>query len=213
MPTITLSAADGGYQFVQQLFVANYASVAVAALITYEFILVMKEEFKLISDHRTTPVIYILLSQISLMATAIIDVLLILPASDPTSCAVLSITYRISLVIMFIVSAIVAASRVYAVSGKNWCFVIPTILLGLVPAGINIFAWSKSLFNIVVQVSSITTCVVDAINISVVTLNRLEIVTRACAIASDVIVVIVTWVNIYNCYFEMVQAILLYFLS
>jgi len=197
MPTFTISAADGGNEYLQQLSIDNYADVAVAALITYEYLLVLKEEIELISDHKITATICILLNRLSLMAFAATGVLLMLPWTDSTSCAVLQITNNTFFLTMIIVSCAVAALRVHIVSGRNWHFVVPTILLGLVPTATNIFIWSKTSFDIVVQIASITTCG-STTNISIVTYERFEIVTRACAIASDVIVVVVTWVKIYD---------------
>jgi len=199
MPTITISAAEAaeGDELLQQISIENYAFVAAAALITYEHFLVMKQEIELISDHKITSVACILLNRLSMTGIAVTNVLLMLPWSNPTSCAILQITYDTFRLMITSVSIAVAAIRVYVVSGKNWHLVVPTILLGLVPIGTNITLWSKSLFNIVLNISSSTFCANESF-VSIMAQNRMEIVTRSCAIASEIFVVVVTWIKMYN---------------
>jgi len=92
-------------------------------------------------------------------------------------------------------TAVAAAGRAYVVSGKHWRVGVATLTLGFAPIAINLYLWSQESFDIVVNISSsIATC--DAqVHVPDLVLTSAEISIRASIIASDIIVVVVTWVE------------------
>lgn len=86
------------------------------------------------------------------------------------------------------VSTLVAALRVHAVSGRNWRWVLPVWLLGMVPVGINIWLMTEQTWVIIPQLGCIS-----IVTISQAIYNAIVIVPRASVVASDILVISATW--------------------
>ncbi|KZT69375.1 hypothetical protein DAEQUDRAFT_262551 [Daedalea quercina L-15889] len=97
-----------------------------------------------------------------------------------------------TLLVSLILWCIVSSLRVYAVSDRNKLITAVTILLGLLPFAINLWA-EAHLSALIDPAGGFNLCATFYSNLSVTTLTRLVIISRSCAVASDTIVVLVVW--------------------
>ncbi|KZT71027.1 hypothetical protein DAEQUDRAFT_810281 [Daedalea quercina L-15889] len=116
---------------------------------------------------------------------------------DSTGCEsayALSMVDTAVLCALYVIWGVISASRAYALSGREWT--IPTLIfiVSLVPVAANIaYCWGLAQENIPPPIG----CVVYN-KIPQTTETRFEIATRTCVIATDLLVLLVTWKATYG---------------
>lgn len=180
----------------EALFVSIIVQAVNAALIIYDFVLTIEEAKNLIGSHKIIPSFLFVSNQLVLLSYAIINILGILSWNSGKSCAAIQIGFSVLYVIMIGISATIAALRLYAVSGKNWPLAAFVLALGLVPFGTNLAGFYDNEYDLVVKVGSFSTCD-EVSNFPQMELTRMLIAARTCTLASDVIVLVVTWIKMH----------------
>ncbi|EMD39475.1 hypothetical protein CERSUDRAFT_71392 [Gelatoporia subvermispora B] len=106
--------------------------------------------------------------------------------------------FRVAIVLfLFTTWAAFASVRIYAVSGGSWWLAFIVFCLSLVPVGTNAFSQFTPISWQVQQTSFGAQCV-DPPSITLAQDIQIEISTRVCLIASDLLLLFVTWRKTYG---------------
>ncbi|KAH9829871.1 uncharacterized protein C8Q71DRAFT_887717 [Rhodofomes roseus] len=198
--------------------IADYFQLAPAALLIYDCLLTIGSEVRFIwgSKTRAAPVFF--LNRVTMVGLAVTGILGMLswPSTEMSthSCEGILITNEIFITASYIIWSWVSAIRVKALS-QSRALACVTLLLGLMPIVSNMVLYAKTKFLTVSLTPSFTTCATDAsISPSLDTrcasfmdsdilatspfdatllLDAVLYASRACAIAGDLIVIVVTW--------------------
>ncbi|KAH9920640.1 uncharacterized protein B0H18DRAFT_1023774 [Fomitopsis serialis] len=184
--------------------VEDYGAAAVTTFIIYDYLLTLGDEVELVWSLKpsASSVVY-MLSRYPLLFYVIFpwiiytnpgltpSLSMCLFTERPCSCTGLSITSDVMATTFVLMVAAFGALRIYAVSGRDWRLVLPALALGLVPAVTNLYDYAKSAYEIVELTGGSSACS------QVQSLSRhlsktsatVVIISRTCAVASDMIVI------------------------
>jgi len=95
------------------------------------------------------------------------------------------------------ISAVFTALRTYAIGGRDWRPALLVFALAVVPVGTNLYSDVNTWFTALFLPPLGIVCDGNQ-NVTVDTGNKLLIATRACAIASDLLALAITWSSTYQ---------------
>ncbi|OSX56199.1 hypothetical protein POSPLADRAFT_1160739 [Postia placenta MAD-698-R-SB12] len=124
----------------------------------------------------------------------------------PTRCVSIGYVYVLVFLVNSAISPLVAALRVHAVSGRNWRWVLPVWLLGMVPVGTNIWLTTQETWLVIPQIGCMSStsmfkaysnmylpspiCTDTSVDVAP---DVVAIITRVSVVVSDILVVAATW--------------------
>ncbi|KAF9808594.1 hypothetical protein IEO21_07810 [Rhodonia placenta] len=188
--------------------ISNAATITtLSALLIYHVALNLPHDVRRLWGRRS---IATLLSAINWLAiTGTIITLMPLPQSTtqvgsiyliiyPTRCASYTYAYEVGFFVNTAIFPLVAALRVHAVSGRNWRWVFPVWLLGMVPVSTNTWRLTQETLVVIPQLGcttsvSMSKAVFNMYVTCIVFANIVDIITRASVVISDILVVAATW--------------------
>ncbi|KZT00362.1 uncharacterized protein LAESUDRAFT_732297 [Laetiporus sulphureus 93-53] len=174
----------------QQGYINAYCSLAVTALVFYEYIVTFPEEVHVIWGVRLTTVTVIFaLNRYLLMVQGINSALT--PVLWHTPLAVIVLT-NVMTIVVEAVTASFSAFRTYAISGHQIVPAMLVLLLGLAPVAVNVYTSTRVSYAFVIYIGSYPLCGYNNRE-SIAIQNKLILIMRICAAASDLIVLLVTW--------------------
>lgn len=178
--------------------VATYACLlSTSVLVLYEYVLTLSQEIKCIWKGRPTSVtIVYLLNRYTIVAYSITSILQLVSHSwkSITSIEDALVCWETLSMIWEFVWAVFGALRVYAVGGRNWPLAIVTLSLGLVSLVANAYIYARR-SPVPTSSSSAKKLSVPGNQVSITLENKLMIASRTCLIASDILVLYVTWMS------------------
>jgi len=124
---------------------------------------------------------------------ALVNTTLVLPLANVSNCRGDNNFGQAITITLFIFWAAFSAIRVYATSGGRWVLAALVCTLALVPAGTNLYG---SLIAAYYQIEAIPALGLECVSgktFSGATSTKFAVATRVCVIASDLIVLLVTW--------------------
>ncbi|GBE83894.1 hypothetical protein SCP_0509510 [Sparassis crispa] len=195
----TPTAAQVAAQFEELLmilngsFISSCCELSICAVILYEHLVTFGTEYDLVWGRKLTgPNVIFFINRYALFVWSIVNILGLFSWESARrynffwQCAEAFVMQ----LMVYTIWAVFSGLRVYAVSSRNWYFTVPTVALGMVPVAANIYSLAKTSYAFVVVLP-----VLGHIcqNTSYLT-SDFAILT----IASDVIVLCVTWFNTYT---------------
>ncbi|EED85794.1 predicted protein [Postia placenta Mad-698-R] len=116
----------------------------------------------------------------------------------PTRCVSIGYVYVLVFLVNSAISPLVAALRVHAVSGRNWRWVLPVWLLGMVPVGTNIWLTTQETWLVIPQIGCMSSTSMFKAYSNMYTSvdvapDVVAIITRVSVVVSDILVVAATW--------------------
>jgi len=177
--------------YLTQNFPANYSQLAPVALIIYDYCLTIGSEVRFVWGRKLSAALVFFLNRVTMVGLAVTGILGIVSWSSVEECKGLLIANEVFMSASYIIWAWVSAIRVRALS-QSRALACVTLMLGIMPFVSNLVLYARMTFITITLVPSITTCATQ--NSASHSLNtRLLYASRACAIASDLIVIVVTW--------------------
>ncbi|EMD33637.1 hypothetical protein CERSUDRAFT_76360 [Gelatoporia subvermispora B] len=193
-PVIDISA-------LQSILIENYCSVAATALIAYDHLSTVNSESILIWGKRWNSVTTLFhLNRWAIFLWAILN-LVVEFVAFPTlsSCVGFNNLFSALELLLFTLWALFSGVRTYAVSGGSWLLTLPVVALDLVPVGMNAYGFFAAFWFAMVPGPGNEQICVSGSSVSQSAFVHLEaIATRACVMASDALVLIVTWYKTYS---------------
>ncbi|KZT70575.1 hypothetical protein DAEQUDRAFT_725097 [Daedalea quercina L-15889] len=177
-------------------YVDNCCGAAAAALLVFDYILTFDEEVEFIWS--SSNYVYVLLffaNRLAMLGLTVGSIVGMLPWYSGLSCTVINWALAAFQIFTLFLWGIISTLRVYAVSNRDWGFTLLTFCLGMTPIVTNLYANIKAVYFPMVAFTY-TYCGGD-IEYSVGVANRLIITTRACLIASDLLVVLIAWYQLH----------------
>lgn len=172
----------------------KYCQVAVSALILYEYVITLKHEYRnMWRGTRSFGTVLLFINRYVLLVFGLCVFLQTFPCSNAKSCKTIGLIYGVSQVLLFALIAVFSALRVYALSGRRWILASITLILALVPAGINLYAVIRQRFTSIACIS----CMPEYTEVelsSAAMSERLIIAAYISMIVSDLIVLGTTWI-------------------
>ncbi|KAH9921841.1 uncharacterized protein B0H18DRAFT_1019322 [Fomitopsis serialis] len=164
--------------FAESTLISNYITIAPLALIIYDSVLTFDKEIQVFWSRKLPRAAYLLfaLMRLTLIGLVVSSFPLIVGCHVPYDavqrCAILyAISNYAILGMSMLLTAIISAMRVYAVTSRNWVLTSLTLSFALVP--------------------------VVCLPFLIQDLPNVDSVSRICAIASDVVVIGTTWRNTF----------------
>jgi len=114
-------------------------------------------------------------------------------------CEVTQWIYNPMVVWLHISSAVFSTFRIWAIWGRHWIVLVVVLPIGLVPAANELFLYSGSQVDVLPGPSPLGGCG-ELLAVSIDTLIRLSIASRASSIAVDTIVLASTWAKTWSIY-------------
>jgi len=188
-PPPVLGMSDSLVAVLTYDLVEAYGAAAVTTFIIYDYLLTLGDEVELVWSMKpsaSSVVYYVLLRYPVLLYVIIPWISSTNPGLTASVCTGLSITSDVMATTFIIMVAAFGALRIYAVSGRDWRFVLPALALGLVPAVTNLYDYAQSAYEELPDGSSVCSQVQS---LSRHLSKELVIISRTCAVASDMIVI------------------------
>ncbi|KAL6302734.1 hypothetical protein BKA93DRAFT_736272, partial [Sparassis latifolia] len=149
-----------------------------AAVILYEHLVTFGTEYDLVWGRKLTgPNVIFFINRYALFVWSIVNILGLFSWDVDYRCETILLFRFVMQLMVYTIWAVFSGLRVYAVSSRNWYFTVPTVALGMVPVAANI---------------------VRRFLVARTRSDVLFVVSIASTIASDVIVLCVTWFNTYT---------------
>lgn len=172
---------------------ANYCLVAVSTLLIYDYLLTLCREIRLIWTCKAVGVrCMFFLNRFVTVALGATSISFTFSFGTASKCNIASWLNLCAVLMAVAVWAACSALRVHAVSDRNWRLSMLTLVLGLVPLGMELYFNIKTSYTILALQS--TYCM-PAINISATASILVLVGTHVCMIVSDAIVVAAIWYN------------------
>lgn len=194
---------DGLTQVLHDILTGNYVNCAMMCLVLYEFVVTFDQEVEVGWKRKFTATSLLLLATRWLMVLG--PIVTFVPVG-PTGCSTIYAFIDLSFMAAVAVISLFSALRVYALwqaSSARYAYAAVVLMLGLVPVWTNIYLWTRTSIEYV-ELPLFSTCTTwsalpDKTN------NALLYFTRGCAIASDVVVLVLTWIKSLSQFREMRQ--------
>ncbi|KAH9837575.1 uncharacterized protein C8Q71DRAFT_906584 [Rhodofomes roseus] len=183
---------------IQQLILINainYCAVATTALVGYDWLLSMATEVKVVWTWKLTlsSAVYVLTRYPILLFVALDWV----PFTySEAGCRGLMIVTAITNVVLVSMPGVFGALRVYAVSGRDWRPTLLTLALGLCPGATNVYNLVTSRYGAEILADGTYQCFSEQkspVSLLSKIIPRLLILSRACVIACDTVVILSMW--------------------
>jgi len=184
-----------------------YFMIISAAIIVYEHAITISEEIELIWSSKTSLAILIFhMNRFSAIGFAVSSLVRV-PALRGCHAVILSwertyIAWMVSLILLLTAWAGFSALRVFAVSRQNWPIAVAVFTISLVPAAINILGAAKVAGSLYPFYFGTVCSSLGYRGIPANLGNIMSISTRICSVASDMIVLAVTWHAAYRAKIE-----------
>ncbi|CCM04122.1 uncharacterized protein FIBRA_06283 [Fibroporia radiculosa] len=216
LPPVVVQVLEAGYPLL-------YVGVAVGALVIYDHVITLALEIQLIWRCKATGATLIFfLNRYLLFIYAMSSILNVINWSTNvvscrfihnTSCAktdqLRALLYNFANIALPLIVAVFSALRVYALahtSSMRLVVALATLLLGVVPSGANLYYYTQQSYPVVVVLGNNTACNYTS-NYSLILYKNsyspnvsLTIIARTCALVSDLLVLIVTWLKTFKFY-------------
>ncbi|CCM00311.1 uncharacterized protein FIBRA_02341 [Fibroporia radiculosa] len=192
-------------------YISNYCELAVASIIFYDYAITLGQEIQLIWGRKpTSAIIIFFLNRYVVFAFGIVAILGTFAWSTDAGCACAAVIYLydITSLALYGIIPLFSSLRVYAVSDGNWLLAMLTLMLGLVPLATNMFSAIRTSRPFVEFVGDLPVCTFTQFYSNSTHYKRVRVcgnldieftvATRTCAIASDAIVLLVTWWKTYS---------------
>ncbi|EED82963.1 predicted protein [Postia placenta Mad-698-R] len=165
----------------------NYITVMAMSLFVYDFIISFDLEWRAVWSHKVTraTALYLALRYVTL--ANIITTIILFTISSCEGYFISSLWQVGTSCGIYLAEAAFASIRVYAIDGRQWTKAIIVMMLGLFPVAINIYGASKTFMYSTAGICSIQ------YTFSTSKSNTLLLVTRACILISNLLVVVSTW--------------------
>ncbi|KZT68597.1 hypothetical protein DAEQUDRAFT_727723 [Daedalea quercina L-15889] len=184
------NASTEAVSFLELIVVGNYYQIAAAALLIYEQAIALGDEITYMWSFRKSNALF-LLNRINILAMCVCLIFEACWRHDVLSCKFVENLENIVALASYLLWTVVSSLRVYAISDRNRLITFATFSLGIVPFVLNLYKVTRtSVLLFPVGQSKFCTVSVD---IPTSIYDRLLIMARSCAIASEAIVVFVVW--------------------
>ncbi|KZT08916.1 uncharacterized protein LAESUDRAFT_723208 [Laetiporus sulphureus 93-53] len=179
----------------QLTYANNYCFLAVTAFIFFEYIVTFSEEVHVIWGARlTTVTIIFTLNRYLLIVQGLNFALNAVWWHTPLA---VNLLVNVTIVLLEAVAASFSAFRTYAISGHQIVPALLVLLLGLGPAGVNVYTYTRLSYAFVGYAGSYPVCEFNDPE-SIAIQNKLVLIARICPAVSDLIVVLVTWFKTFR---------------
>ncbi|PCH37186.1 hypothetical protein WOLCODRAFT_28966 [Wolfiporia cocos MD-104 SS10] len=176
--------------------IGNYSLAAVATLLLYEYVITFPQEVRLVWRGRVKSATIFILNRFVMLGLAVFSVLEIMSWNTTLSCDVVNLSYDLFGLLFYVVWAAFSAQRTYAISRGNIYLAGLTLILGLVPVVTNLYVLASVAYDhTTIPVPG--SCSLPS-NISPAVSSSLIVVTRACLILSDILIITLTWIALYD---------------
>jgi len=182
--TLDVESTDTGYMY-----------TAFAVIIFYDHLLYLDQEVSLFWRKKlfTSSVIFIL-NRYFLLVYGVICLLQIPLWTTAMGCEATNLALYITNIILFVVTAMFSALRVYAISSGDKAIAFAVLIIGIIPAIINLYTTVQQSYAYVGVDGFCSRTRFYTIEAA----NTLDVVACACAVLSDLIVIIITWCRTYG---------------
>ncbi|KAH9925805.1 uncharacterized protein B0H18DRAFT_1008433 [Fomitopsis serialis] len=181
----------------KEQYTENYCGVAAAAMLLYDYVVTLDQERRYIwTDVRVGYVVIFLVNRLNMLCMAVSEILFLCSYQALKSCSQVAVLWGAVVISTLLLWACVSTLRVYAISNRSASLAATTAVFALVPIPVNIFSFvNTDLFMVALRAS--TTC---AGNLNTPAQTQFELVTlsRASLIASDAMVLVVTWWQLWG---------------
>ncbi|KZT70572.1 hypothetical protein DAEQUDRAFT_725088, partial [Daedalea quercina L-15889] len=176
----------------QGLYTSNYCAAAAAALLLYEYVITLGQESRFVwSNACTGYAVIFLINRLNMLCMSISMFLGLCMRQTIVSCKAGIILWQFSWVNVLFLWAGVSTLRVYAITNRNVLLTAVTAVLASTPVVVNIIANTKSNFSL--ESTGLWTLCAHNADLSAQTSFMFTILSRVAPIASDVVVLLVTW--------------------
>ncbi|PCH44714.1 hypothetical protein WOLCODRAFT_26979 [Wolfiporia cocos MD-104 SS10] len=176
--------------------VTMYTQQAANCLVFYEYAITLSDEVALVwgSGGWVSKWLFIW-NRYSILVYALFAILDVLPWNTIPSCVAYYVVSTLLGLISLVLWAVFSGIRVYAISGRRWNLVCLAVILGLVPVATNVYNLVQMRYTISEpgQNGDTAACYTTSL-LSATTFNILIVIDRTCSIASDVLVLAITWI-------------------
>ncbi|OCH88347.1 hypothetical protein OBBRIDRAFT_795312 [Obba rivulosa] len=190
---------EGLLPLLQSDWVESCCAVSICTLVFYDQVITFPRETELIWGRKYG--IVTLLFHLNRWATftwAIVNLAdVFVPLSAVPSCIGLDALVYVNSLVLLILWAVFSAARAYAISGGNWWLASAVCSLSMVPAGTNAYGWFSPGWYDIVTLPMVGTICQSGRYISEAANLKFTICTRVAVIASDAIVLSITWSKTY----------------
>ncbi|KAI0820324.1 hypothetical protein BC628DRAFT_1413134 [Trametes gibbosa] len=173
-----------------------YWSSCAIALLFYDYLLTFRRELRFVWGRKfSAATALFVLNRYLIVLLYLVDLVTQFPII-PETCACPGVGRFITVleVMPYIIWATFSALRGYALSRRNVIIGITIFVLSLVPAGVNAYFFSTFTFMNLDPPNNCTALSDITPELS----KTLTIVSRACLMAADVLIIIVTWISTYR---------------
>ncbi|EKM60189.1 uncharacterized protein PHACADRAFT_246036 [Phanerochaete carnosa HHB-10118-sp] len=182
-------------QEAETALIQDYVFFSVLSLVSYEYVITLDREIAAVWRRKFTVTSLLLLAVRWLMVLGLI-LQVAQPGDSQAWCTPGHILNVLIYLAVTVLISVFSALRVYALwQGSRMKYAFPAIVLalGMIPVGTNIFNWARSSITFV-ETPQVTGCF-DSTNIPPKLSMELLFLTRCSLIASDILVLILTWVK------------------
>ncbi|KAM5541382.1 hypothetical protein V8D89_004936 [Ganoderma adspersum] len=175
------------------LAVSDYTGFATLALIVYEYLITIGAEVELFWRRKVTGASVLFLANRYLVLFYNLSLLRDLWPFTISSCGQWANGTRAVEILCYVPWGAFSALRVFALTNRNWFVALIVFLLSMAPVGVNFadFHWST------ITIDSVWGCGQDVAESPSLS-TSLTIISRTSLIASDLIVIVVTWLATYK---------------
>ncbi|KAI0765607.1 hypothetical protein BD413DRAFT_574050 [Trametes elegans] len=174
----------------ESIYLSNCCNFAVTALLVYEYLITLDREVALFWRRRVTGASVLFFTNRYLVLVVYLLLLMYLVPMSDHSCLLLARSSTVLGYLQIIPQAAFSAMRALALSGMNWYMAGAVFLLAVVPFGTNMVTFS---FSSTVQYNPLLG---ECLAMSNTTRSQAIIftaVSRGCLMASDAILIVLTW--------------------
>ncbi|KAF9811492.1 hypothetical protein IEO21_06576 [Rhodonia placenta] len=154
-----MSTEDFYVEASEETLQLNYCALASVVLVFYEHSLTLADEMQLVWASKVTgPKVLFVAARYTLWVICLVQIWLILPQSNPTSCQVENILSMITDLSQYVVMLVFSALRAYAISGQHKA---PAIIIAIIltfSVSINLYQYSTSVYATVLNVGIESVC-------------------------------------------------------
>ncbi|KAH9917156.1 EAP30/Vps36 family-domain-containing protein [Epithele typhae] len=178
--------------------IANYSEVAALTLIAYDHFLTFSGELQFVWGRRFSgaTVVFALNRYVNLAGKVVLPIsTMYWPNQTDETCAAPIILVIVLTVVAYWIAAVFSALRIYAVWDKNWRLLVLVLLLAMAVPVTNMYHYIRS--TPVAGGPPLNGCG-ENVDLSDEQFEQLSMITHGFAIATDLLVVVLTWLKTYE---------------
>ncbi|OCH93585.1 hypothetical protein OBBRIDRAFT_790108 [Obba rivulosa] len=195
-------AAEELISYLQTNFVTACCVLAPSVLVIYDHIMTLPREVELIWGRQWTSVTFLYhLNRWTIFIWAMFEFtgfiqIDTLPVGDVCFSHCVGSNYFFDAVVICLLTIWTAFSgvRMYAISGGNWWLAVAVCALSMVQVGTNAYGWFAAVWFEIDFIPDIGMLCEDGSKLSTA---AIAIGTRVCALAADVLILVMTWIKTY----------------